>query len=104
MQYFVLAPVALDGTAFIGATDKFITVSPQRFESIDEGGKKVTVLGVSGEEVELSWSFSKTPAGVKLDGHLLDSTAALKSSLFHQGMFRVSVKLPESGRAQVELV
>ena len=103
-QYFVLAPVADDGTAFLGATDKFITISPQRFEHIDDSGKKVTVLGAAGEQLELSWSFSKAPTGVKVDGHLLDSTDATKSTLFQQGIFRVSFKLPESGRAQVELV
>ncbi len=103
VQYFVLAPVAEDGTAFIGTTDKFITVSPQRFENIENDGKKLMVLGISGEEVEFSWGFSKAPSGVKVDGRLLDSTAALKSSLFQQGIFRISIKLPESGRALVEL-
>jgi hypothetical protein len=104
VQYFVLAPVAEDGTAFLGTTDKFITVSPQRFESIHDGGKKLTVLGVAGEEVELSWSFSRTPAGLKLDDGFEDTTAAMKSSLFQQGIFRTAIKLPASGRAQVELV
>jgi hypothetical protein len=104
VQYFVLAPVAEDGTAFIGATDKFITVSPQRFESIENDGKKLTVIGVAGEEIELTWSFSKAPTDVKLEGQLLDSATAKKSTLFQQGLFRVVIKLPDSGRAQVELV
>ncbi len=109
VQYFVLAPVARDGVAFLGETDKFISVSSQRFESIHDSGKKLSVTGAANEKVELSWSFKVGseglhPSGLKVNEQLLDTAAVKASPPYSVGLFTVQIILPESGRARVELI
>ena len=54
--YFVLAPIASNGLALIGETDKFVTMADRRFRSITVTGNafEVTVVGVPDEIVELT--------------------------------------------------
>jgi hypothetical protein len=56
--YWIAAPVLDNGWKFLGETDKFITVSKQRFKSIitTNDGVQVQLAGKSGEQVNLSFS------------------------------------------------
>lgn len=51
--YFVVAPVLANGLAFLGETDKYVTLADRRFKSIEvrPDGIQVTILGVPGEKV-----------------------------------------------------
>ena len=53
--YYVLAPILPNGLALIGEAEKFVTLSDHRFEEVayDEGGIRLKLAGVPGEEVAL---------------------------------------------------
>ena len=55
-KYLVLAPVLRNGMALLGELEKFVTVSEQRFPSLDVSGERgfAEVVGVAGESVRVT--------------------------------------------------
>jgi len=101
LQYFIIAPQNADGTAFFGESNKFISISPQRFESIENDGKKIGINGAPGEIVELSWRCEAPPKWIKLDGKNALEDAFTKSYKDH--IFKLSLTLLPSGERAIEL-
>ena len=65
-QYIVVAPVLSNGMAVFGELNKFVTVSQERFPSVDVTGERVfaTVVGVPTETVTVTVYTGKTTVPV----------------------------------------
>jgi hypothetical protein len=104
-QYFVLAPALSNANdfAFLGETNKFITVSRQRFKDIQNYGQKVSVIGIPEEKVELSWKCNAPEIELKLSGKKLDAND--KSSLVSRkgDILKLVTTIPTSGSMEIEV-
>ncbi len=97
--YYVLCPMLGNGMAVIGETDKFVTLSAQRFPRIvyQNGVIVIDVAGVPGEEVKVSVYLPCPPhkvSGCMIPGALEGIT---------EGVMTTTVVIPDSGLATITM-
>jgi hypothetical protein len=83
VDYVVVAPVAKSGWSFLGeagASPKVVTVSSQRFESVDPSLLGTNVRLAPGESVTLVWHGPKSPESVSVDGTRLPKSDQLSEN------------------------
>jgi hypothetical protein len=96
--YWIIAPETPIGWAFLGETDKFVTVSRQRFARISPNGLDVTADGVPNERITLQWRTPAPPALVKAGGQkIMARYDPVRNRL------TVSVTIPASGTVSVDV-
>jgi hypothetical protein len=110
-EYFVVAPLAANGMAIIGDTDKFVTMGEMRVASVEATGEGVRVGVISNQEwnpVTVGYA-ERRPAGVEVGNTKLEEVVSLdqlkgaKAGWFWDDQTKLwHVKVDFAGAAKME--